>query len=525
MKLSVRNRLTIGFALMAFMVLQLIFGNFNVLRRIRQVQAEFSTHSARTMLAQRLASAPYRLQAAIGAVQLDPEREDAIAAWRRVVVSVRQEVDALRRASRSAEERPYVQRHAELVEQLAGRFQNELLPLLQNDTVAVEDSGAEAKAERDAVAQQSALIGETVVELQRSVDEFNEFLDDQFEQKQAMMSGTLDQMRGLNMVVGVLTVIVAALVAYLTARSIVRPLSSIGGNLRMGAEQVSEASEQLATTGQMMSQSAGRQASSLEEVSGSLEEMSGVTKQNAANAKEADEMAAGANRAVDEGAAAVQRMNESIERISASADQTSRIIKTIDEIAMQTNLLALNAAVEAARAGDAGRGFAVVAEEVRSLAMRSAEAARSTAELIEDSRRNTQDGVAASEEVTRSLTRIADSIAKVSGLISGVSAASEEQSLGIEQVTAAVAQMDSITQDTAASAEESASAGEELAGQAQSLYGLVSELTLLCGRKGDDADTAGASCRWVPPARAESPLPEETSPSHTEQPHEQAANS
>ncbi len=521
MRLSVRQRLSIGLAVMALIVLQLIFGNFNVLRMIRRTQEDVSAHAARTMLAQRLASAPYRLQAAIGAVQLDSDRQGAIEAWRNALADVRDEIDELRQTAHTSEEREYAKRHAELTERLADLFENELLPVLQRDTSASGVSGGD----RGEVAGQNALVTSTVAELQRSVDEFNGYLDEQVAAMAGKMEGTLDQMKGLNILVAVLTVIAAALVVYLTARSIVRPLSAVAGNLRFGAEQVSEASGQLATSSQQMSESAGRQASSLEEVSGSLEEMSGVTRQNADNAKQADRMAADANRAAEQGRAAVLRLGESIERISTSADQTSHIIKTIDEIAMQTNLLALNAAVEAARAGDAGRGFAVVAEEVRNLALRSAEAAKNTAELIEDSRRNTQGGVAASEEVTRALTSIADSVGNVSSLISGVSSASEEQSLGIEQVTAAVAQMDSITQNTAANAEESASAGEELAGQAQSLYSLVSELAVLCGNGNAGSKVGHASCRWVPSHHGEPDDTAQSAHEHADKPAAEAVDS
>ncbi|MBD3344585.1 MAG: chemotaxis protein, partial [Chitinivibrionales bacterium] len=178
-----------------------------------------------------------------------------------------------------------------------------------------------------------------------------------------------------------------------------------------------------------------------------------------------------------------------INKIKTSSDETAKIIKTIDEIAMQTNLLALNAAVEAARAGEAGRGFAVVAEEVRNLAQRSAEAAKNTADLIEGSQKNADNGVAASEDVGRSLEQIGGRVQKVAQLISEVSAASEEQSQGIDQVNTAVAQMDQVTQTNAANSEESASASEELSGQAQNLNVMVAELIAIVG--GSSSNTMG----------------------------------
>ena len=176
------------------------------------------------------------------------------------------------------------------------------------------------------------------------------------------------------------------------------------------------------------------------------------------------------------------RWPSAIEHIEKSAAETAKIIKVIDEIAFQTNLLALNAAVEAARAGEAGKGFAVVAEEVRNLAMRSAEAAKNTAGLIEGSVGNARNGVTIAGEVGKSLEGITDRRStKVNTLIAEIAAASKEQSTGIMQVNGSVGQMDKVTQANAAAAEESAAAAEELSSQAATLNEIVGDLLTMVG--------------------------------------------
>ncbi|MCE5229377.1 methyl-accepting chemotaxis protein, partial [bacterium] len=178
----------------------------------------------------------------------------------------------------------------------------------------------------------------------------------------------------------------------------------------------------------------------------------------------------------EKGSEVMEKMSVAIDKIKASSDETAKILKTIDEIAFQTNLLALNAAVEAARAGDAGKGFAVVAEEVRNLAMRSAEAAKNTASLIEASQKNADNGVQVSADVTQILKQIVTGVQKVTQLNGEVSAASDEQSQGIDQINTAVAQLDKVTQSNAANAEDSASASEELSAQARELNDMVNTL-------------------------------------------------
>ncbi len=245
-----------------------------------------------------------------------------------------------------------------------------------------------------------------------------------------------------------------------------------------GAEQVAAASSQVATGSQALAQGTSRQASALEEVSSSLAEVSSMSKSNAANAREAKQIADGGRASAHKGVESMQRLTDAMHRIKGSSDATAKIVKTIDEIAFQTNLLALNAAVEAARAGDAGRGFAVVAEEVRSLALRSAEAAKSTSALIEEAVQNTATGVGLNAEVLAALGDIDKQVNKLGEMMEEISAASAQQTEGVDHISRAVNDISQITQEAAANSEESAAASEEMSAQAAQLQALVGEFTL-----------------------------------------------
>jgi methyl-accepting chemotaxis protein len=242
--------------------------------------------------------------------------------------------------------------------------------------------------------------------------------------------------------------------------------------------EVSSASAEISSGSQKLAEGASAQASAIEEISASLEEMSSMTAQTADNAQQAKSLAGSAKESADKGDEQMARMKSAIDAIKSSSDQTAKIVKTIDEISFQTNMLALNAAVEAARAGDAGKGFAVVAEEVRSLAQRSAEAAKSTAELIEGSTVNVMNGVKITDEVQVILKEITDGAGKVMDLITEIAAASKEQSDGIGQINAGVDQMNRVTQENAANSEESSASAKELDSQVQHLMALIGEFRL-----------------------------------------------
>jgi len=291
-------------------------------------------------------------------------------------------------------------------------------------------------------------------------------------------------------IIGILAVAAGVLLAFSITRGITRPINRIIGGLTEGADQVASASGQVSESSQSLAEGSSEQAASIEETSSSLEEMSSMTKQNADNANQANNLMKEANQVVGRANQSMTDLTDSMEQISKASGETSKIIKTIDEIAFQTNLLALNAAVEAARAGEAGAGFAVVADEVRNLAMRAAEAAKNTAALIEGTVKKIKDGSELVSRTNEAFTQVADSSSKVGDLVAEITAASQEQAQGIEQVNTVVTEMDKVTQQNAANAEESASASEEMNAQAQQMKAAVNDLVALIEGRDNGTDTS-----------------------------------
>ena len=249
----------------------------------------------------------------------------------------------------------------------------------------------------------------------------------------------------------------------------IREIGSAMGQVTEAAAQIAKASHEVTAGSQSSAQDTSQQAATLATISSSLEEITGASRQTASNASEGRTRV---ERAVDDataGLSAMASLAETIGRIKESSDQTARIVKTIDEIAFQTNLLALNAAVEAARAGDAGRGFAVVAEEVRSLAIRSAEAAKTTSRMISEAQLSADAGVSAEKEVSSKLTAICAGVQAVRELIEAISQAATSQTKSVEAILTSVGDIASSSQNAASAAQESASAAEELSGQAVAL--------------------------------------------------------
>jgi methyl-accepting chemotaxis protein/methyl-accepting chemotaxis protein-1 (serine sensor receptor) len=294
----------------------------------------------------------------------------------------------------------------------------------------------------------------------------------------------------------------ATVMAALVARSITGQLRRFASEMLEGSRQVAAASGQVASASQSLAQGTSEQAATLEETSSSTSEITSITHKNSENTRtvtglmeETARLVAGANRNLED-------MVESMKEINGSSEKISKIIKVIDEIAFQTNILALNAAVEAARAGEAGMGFAVVADEVRNLAHRSAQAAKDTAALIEESIGKSGEGSRKLDQVAQSIREITASATQVKTLVDEVDTGSQEQSRGIEQIARAVGQMEQVTQRSAANAEQSAAASEELAAQAQGLHAIVERLR---GLVGGASDRVAAQKHVRPPATAARP--------------------
>jgi methyl-accepting chemotaxis protein len=251
--------------------------------------------------------------------------------------------------------------------------------------------------------------------------------------------------------------------------AMVTKLRVVVGDVRTGVESVGTASAQIATGTLDLSQRTEEQASSLQQTAASMEQLTSTVKQNADNARTASQLAAGAMAVAEQGGDVVGQVVATMDSITASSTRIGDIIGVIDGIAFQTNILALNAAVEAARAGEQGRGFAVVATEVRSLAQRSAAAAKEIKGLIEQSVSRVDDGSRLVAEAGRTMTEIVHQVRRVHELVGEIASASTEQSQGIDQVGQAVTQLDQVTQQNAALVEESAAAAESMRVQAAHL--------------------------------------------------------
>jgi methyl-accepting chemotaxis protein len=271
-------------------------------------------------------------------------------------------------------------------------------------------------------------------------------------------------------------------------------LASIVRGVKHASESISSATQQVAAGNTDLSQRTEEQAASLEETASSMEQLTATVRQNADNAQQANALAVNASEVAQRGGAAVTRVIETMHGISDSSAKVADITNVIEGIAFQTNILALNAAVEAARAGEQGRGFAVVAGEVRTLAQRSATAAKEIKELIGESVERVKSGTTLVEDAGSTIEEVVQAVRHVTDIMGEISSASHEQRTGIEQVGQAVSQMDQITQQNAALVEEASAAAQSMAEQAQALLSAVGVLKVGLSRGDAGARRASSDC-------------------------------
>lgn len=275
------------------------------------------------------------------------------------------------------------------------------------------------------------------------------------------------------------TIVISQYIAWLVSANIDKSVKRVLTDLSQTSDNLASLSKELVSNARKLANGSSEQESSIQETSATLEESSSMVHQTTQNTKQADALAKQTKDAADRGDSEMDVMLDSMQKLKESSNEISKIIKVIDEIAFQTNILSLNAAVEAARAGDAGKGFAVVAEEVRTLAQRSAQAAKDTAKIIENNIELSEKCLNISEQMEASLTEIKDESSKVSDLLGEITTASQEQEVGIDQIYKAISQMEQVVQNNAATAQSSSISAEQLDTCSGTLKGIMYSLSHL----------------------------------------------
>ncbi len=313
--------------------------------------------------------------------------------------------------------------------------------------------------------------------------------------------------RGKNIIIiaTLVTIVIILLISTLIARMISNQLGRAVNQLSSSVQQTNEVIVSMSVGSQSLAEGASEQAASIEETSAAVEELASQTRQNSDNAGQANTLMQDTTTVVARATSSMEELTVSMDDITQASEATSKIIKTIDEIAFQTNLLALNAAVEAARAGEAGAGFAVVADEVRNLAMRAADAASETSGMIEKTSAKVKTGANLVSRTTDEFNAVAENTTKISTLINEISVASSEQAEGVSQINNTITEMDSVIQRNAAAAEETAAATNEVVSQSEVVQQVVIVLSQLVG-----IQTAGAQAEA--PRQAPQPQRRQSTP-------------
>ncbi len=383
-------------------------------------------------------------------------------------------MEALEKMVDTAEEKEAMETILTLFPDLQQAILTDLAELVKTGAAVSDKFESNFKRINDDIGRLGARIGESLLAVSDSIEQ---------KHSKAMnaASNVISQSSRTIMTMFAIAFPIILIIFYIISKSVTKPLNQVIEGLSDGAGRVSTGADQISLASQSLASGSSEQAASIQETSSSLEEMSAMTSQNADNANHANKLVKESQNVIEKANTSMTELSSFMQDISKTSEETSKIIKSIDEIAFQTNLLALNASVEAARAGETGSGFAVVAEEVRNLAMRAAESAKNTADLIEGTIRKIKDGVEIASKTNAAFVEVSGQSGKVEELVAEIAAASNEQAQGIEQVNKAVSEMDKVMQQNVIDAEKSAYASQEMSAQAEQMQRFVDKLVTLVG--------------------------------------------